>query len=43
VAEPVSDRRGSEDYKRDLVRVLATRALQTAARRARGETSTRES
>lgn len=42
-AEPVSDRRGSEAYKRDLVRVLATRALQTAARRARGETSTRES
>ena len=37
-AEPVADRRGSEDYKRDLVRVLATRALQKAARRARGET-----
>jgi aerobic carbon-monoxide dehydrogenase medium subunit len=42
-AEPVADRRGSEEYKRDLVRVLATRALETAARRARGDTSTRES
>ena len=42
-AEPVADRRGSEDYKRDLVRVLTARALQTAARRARGETGTRES
>jgi carbon-monoxide dehydrogenase medium subunit len=41
-SEPVADRRGSEDYKRDLVRVLATRALQTAARRARGETGTPE-
>ena len=41
-AEPVADRRGSEEYKRDLVRVLAARALQTAARRARGETGTRE-
>jgi carbon-monoxide dehydrogenase medium subunit len=41
-AEPVADRRGSEDYKRDLVRVLTARALQTAARRARGETGTRE-
>ena len=41
-AEPVADRRGSEDYKRDLVRVLATRALQKAARLARGETSTAE-
>jgi carbon-monoxide dehydrogenase medium subunit len=41
-AEPVGDWRGSEDYKRDLVRVLAVRALETAARRARGETSTRE-
>jgi carbon-monoxide dehydrogenase medium subunit len=42
-AEPVADRRGSEEYKRDLVRVLTARALQTAARRARGETGTRES
>jgi carbon-monoxide dehydrogenase medium subunit len=42
-AEPVADRRGSEDYKRDLVRVLTTRALKTAARRARGETGTMES
>jgi len=41
-AEPVGDRRGSEAYKRDLVRVLAARALEKAARRARGETSTRE-
>ena len=41
-ADPVADRRGSEDYKRDLVRVLATRALETAARRARGETGTME-
>jgi carbon-monoxide dehydrogenase medium subunit len=41
-AEPVGDWRGSEDYKRDLVRVLTIRALETAERRARGETSTRE-
>jgi len=41
-AEPVADRRGSEEYKRDLVRVLAARALQKAARRARGETGTGE-
>jgi len=38
-AEPVDDRRGSADYKRDVVRVLATRALRLAARRARGETN----
>jgi carbon-monoxide dehydrogenase medium subunit len=36
-AEPVDDRRGSADYKRDVVRVLATRALRLAARRARGD------
>lgn len=42
-AEPVADWRGSADYKRDLVRVLATRALELAGRRARGETSNRES
>jgi carbon-monoxide dehydrogenase medium subunit len=36
-AEPVEDRRGSEEYKRDVVRVLAARALRIAARRARGE------
>ena len=41
-AEPVADRRGSEEYKRDLVGVLAARALQKAARRARGETGTGE-
>ena len=37
-AEPVDDRRGTAAYKRDVVRVLAARALRTAARRARGET-----
>ncbi|HEX6533866.1 MAG TPA: xanthine dehydrogenase family protein subunit M [Gemmatimonadaceae bacterium] len=36
-ADPVEDRRGTPDYKRDMVRVLATRALRRAARRARGE------
>jgi carbon-monoxide dehydrogenase medium subunit len=43
VAEPVADRRGTEDYKRDLIRVLTSRALTLAGRRARGETSNRES
>ena len=43
VAEPVADRRGSEEYKRDLIRVLTSRALTLAARRARGETSNRGS
>ena len=43
VAEPVADRRGSEEYKRDLIRVLTSRALMLAARRARGETSNRGS
>ena len=42
-ADPVADRRGSEAYKRDLVRVLATRALALAGRRARGEIGNRES
>ena len=42
-AEPVADRRGSEDYKRDVVRVLTSRALTLADRRARGETSNRGS
>ena len=42
-AEPVADRRGSEDYKRDVVRVLTSRALTLAGRRARGETSNRGS
>jgi carbon-monoxide dehydrogenase medium subunit len=33
-AEPVGDLRGPEEYKRAMVRTLATRALRTAARRA---------
>jgi len=41
-ADPVADRRGSEAYKRDLIRVLATRALALAGRRARGEIGNRE-
>jgi carbon-monoxide dehydrogenase medium subunit len=35
-ADPVEDRRGSVEYKRDIVRVLATRALRLAASRAAG-------
>lgn len=35
VAEPVGDYRGSEDYKRALVRTLTARALRTALERAR--------
>jgi carbon-monoxide dehydrogenase medium subunit len=35
-ADPVDDRRGSAAYKRDVVRVLATRALRLAASRAIG-------
>jgi carbon-monoxide dehydrogenase medium subunit len=35
-AQPQADLRGSEEYKRDLVRVLATRALHRALERARG-------
>lgn len=35
-ADPVEDRRGSADYKRDIVRVLTARALRLAARRATG-------
>lgn len=35
-ADPVEDRRGSAEYKRDVVRVLATRALRLAATRAAG-------
>jgi carbon-monoxide dehydrogenase medium subunit len=35
-SDPVADARGSPDYKRDLVRVLAGRALRLAARRAAG-------
>lgn len=34
-AEPGSDQRGPEEYKRDMVRVLTQRALQEAAERAR--------
>jgi len=36
-AQPVEDLRGSVDYKRSLVRVLTTRALQKAIARAKGE------
>jgi carbon-monoxide dehydrogenase medium subunit len=36
VAEPFADRRGSAEYKRDMVRVLAARALRIASRRAIG-------
>jgi carbon-monoxide dehydrogenase medium subunit len=35
-ADPVEDRRGSVEYKRDIVRVLATRAIRLAATRAAG-------
>jgi carbon-monoxide dehydrogenase medium subunit len=35
-ADPLEDRRGSADYKRDVVRVLAARALRLAAARAAG-------
>jgi carbon-monoxide dehydrogenase medium subunit len=35
-AEPPADHRGSEEYKRDLVRVLAARALNRAVERSRG-------
>jgi carbon-monoxide dehydrogenase medium subunit len=38
-ADPVDDLYGSAAYKRNLVRVLATRALDEAARRAEGGTS----
>ena len=37
VADPQSDMRGSADYKRQLVVALVKRAIQIAARRARGE------
>ena len=36
-SNPVSDQRGPADYKRHLVAELTTRALRTAAKRARGE------
>ena len=35
-ADPIEDHRGSADYKRDVVRVLAARALRLAASRAQG-------
>jgi aerobic carbon-monoxide dehydrogenase medium subunit len=35
--EPSGDLRGSVEYKRDLVRILVKRAVERAARRARGE------
>jgi carbon-monoxide dehydrogenase medium subunit len=35
-ADPFEDRRGSVDYKRDVIRVLAARALRLAATRASG-------
>ena len=35
-ADPVDDRRGGAEYKRDVVRVLATRALRLATTRAAG-------
>ena len=35
-ADPVEDRRGSVEYKRDIVRVLASRAIRLAATRAAG-------
>ena len=35
-ADPLEDRRGSADYKRDVVRVLTSRALRLAASRALG-------
>jgi carbon-monoxide dehydrogenase medium subunit len=35
-ADPLEDRRGSAEYKRDVVRVLTARALRLAASRATG-------
>ena len=37
-ADPVEDRRGTPEYKRDVVRVLAARAIRLAAARAGGTT-----
>jgi len=37
-SQPTSDLRGTADYKREMVRTLATRALRRAVERARGET-----
>jgi len=39
-ADPFEDRRGTADYKRDVVRVLTARAVRLAAGRARGELAT---
>lgn len=36
-AQPSADRRGTVEYKREMARVLTARALDRAARRARGE------
>ena len=36
--DPPADLRGSKDFKRALIRALVTRAVETAHRRARGET-----
>ncbi len=36
-ARPISDQRGSAEFRRHLVRVMTERCLQEAARRARGE------
>jgi aerobic carbon-monoxide dehydrogenase medium subunit len=39
-ADPSEDRRGTADYKRDVVRVLAARAIRLAAQRAQGTAPT---
>jgi len=36
VAQPVGDHRGSEEYKRAVVKILTARAIQTAKDRAEG-------
>ena len=36
-AEPSGDQRGSEEYKRSLIRTLTVRALRKAVERAKGE------